>query len=60
MDLQDVGFGCFEWMNLAQDRDRWRAVVNVVMSHRVPQNAGNFLSNRGTVSFTTNLQSEVH
>jgi hypothetical protein len=36
MDLQDVGEGRGEWMKLAQDRDRWRALVGSVRNFRVP------------------------
>jgi hypothetical protein len=36
VDLQDVGGGGEDWMELAQDRDRWRAVVSTVKSLRVP------------------------
>ena len=36
MDLEEVGRGCGDWMELAQERDRWRALVSTVMNFRVP------------------------
>ena len=42
VDLQEVEFAGMDWIDVAQERDRWRALVNAVMSLRVPQNAGNF------------------
>ena len=36
MDLQEVGFGGMDWIELAHDMDRWRALVNSVMNLRVP------------------------
>jgi hypothetical protein len=36
MDLREIGFGDVDWINLAQDRKRWWALVNTVMNLRVP------------------------
>ena len=36
MDPREVGWGSMDWIDLAQDRDRWRSVVNAVMNLRVP------------------------
>ena len=40
MDLQEVGGGCGDWMELAQDRERWRALVSTVRNRRVPKMRG--------------------
>jgi hypothetical protein len=44
MDLQAVGWGDMDWMDLNQDRNGWQAVVKVVMNRQFPICAGNFVT----------------
>jgi hypothetical protein len=44
MCLRDVGWGVADWIHLAKDRDKWRALAKRVIKLRVPQNAGKFWS----------------
>jgi hypothetical protein len=39
-----MGWYCMDWIDLAQDRDQWRALVNTVMYIQIPYNAGKFFS----------------
>ena len=52
MDIQEEGCGSMDWIDLAQENDKWRAHVNEVINLRVPQNAGNFLTGCKPVSFS--------
>jgi hypothetical protein len=58
MDLLEIGVNVVDWIGVAQDRYRWRALVNSVMKLRVPQNAGNYrvaaqvVASRAVLSFT--------
>jgi hypothetical protein len=44
MDLREIGLCDMNWIDLAQDRDQRRALVNTAINLRVPQNVGKFLS----------------
>jgi len=44
MEVQEVGCGGMDWIELVQGRDRWQTLVNLVMNRRVPQNAGDLLT----------------
>jgi hypothetical protein len=44
MDRSEIGWDGVDWIDMAQDRDQWRALVNTVLNLRVPLNAGKFLS----------------
>jgi hypothetical protein len=55
-DLREIGWDGMDWIDLAQDRDQCRALVNRVMNLRVPQNAEKFLSSCVTGSFSRSAQ----
>ena len=50
MDLQELAWGSVDWIVLAQDRDRWRVLINATMKLRVPENAGKFWTSLRPVS----------
>jgi hypothetical protein len=56
VDLREIGWDDMDWIDLARDRDRWKALVNTVMNLRVPQNAGKFLSDCTIGSFSRRPQ----
>jgi hypothetical protein len=50
--LRETGWECMDWIDLAQDRNQWRALVNTVTNLRVPLSAGKFLSSCITGGFS--------
>jgi hypothetical protein len=56
MDLRDIGWGCMNCIDLAQDRDQWRALVNTAINLRVPYIFGKFLRSCTIGAFTRRAQ----
>jgi hypothetical protein len=56
MDLREIGWDDVDWIDLAQDRDQWRALLNMVMNLPVPYNAENVLSGCTIGSFSRKAQ----
>jgi hypothetical protein len=56
MYLREIGWGGMDWIDLAQDRDQWKAVVNTIMNIRVTQNVGEFWSSCTTGGFSRRAQ----
>jgi hypothetical protein len=56
MDLGEVGWGDVDWTGLAQERNRWRALVNSVLNLRVPWNAGKLSSGLTTGGLSSSTQ----
>jgi hypothetical protein len=56
IDLREIGWDGMDWIDVAQDRDQSRALVNTVMNLRVPKNAGKFLSGCAIGSFSGRAQ----
>jgi hypothetical protein len=56
MDLLEIGVNVVDWIGLAQDRYRWRALVNAVMNLRVPWNSGKLSSGCTTCGLSSGTQ----
>jgi hypothetical protein len=56
MDLREIEWGGMDWIDLTQNRDQWRALVNTVMNLRVPYDVGKFLSGCATGGFSGRTQ----
>jgi hypothetical protein len=56
MDFREIGWDGMVWIDVAPDRDEWRAFVNTVMNLWVPQNAGKFMSSCTIGSFSRRAQ----
>jgi hypothetical protein len=59
MHLSEIGLGGVDWIGLAQDRCRWRALVNSAMNLRVPKNAGKLPSGCTTCVLSSGTQLHI-
>jgi hypothetical protein len=51
VDVREIGWGCVDWIDLAQYRNQWKALVNTVMNLRVPEYVRKFSSSSPTGGF---------
>jgi hypothetical protein len=58
MDFLEIGVSVVDWIGLAQDRYRWRVLVNSVMNLRVPYNSGNYREDAQVVASRAVLSSK--
>jgi hypothetical protein len=56
MDLRKIAWGDMDWIDLAQDRDQWTAIVNTIMKIRVPLNVEKYLGSLATGGFSRRTQ----
>jgi hypothetical protein len=56
MDLGEVGWGDVDWIGLAKERNRWRAVVNSILNLRVPRNVGKLSSGLASSGHSSSAQ----
>jgi hypothetical protein len=59
MDLAEVGWGDVDWIGLTKDRNRWRALVNLVLNLRVPLNAGKLSSGLTSSGLSVSVQLHI-
>jgi hypothetical protein len=56
IDLREIGWGGLDWIDVAKDRDKWRALLNTAMNLRVPESTGNTLSSCKIGGFSRRAQ----
>jgi hypothetical protein len=59
MDLLEFGWGDVDWIGLAQDMNRWRALVNSVLNLRIPQNTGKLSNDLTTGGLSSGAQLHI-